>query len=954
MKYLSIFGLFIVATFSSHAQVSAYDCSVSSPNVPTVALEASEPGNFHKPCVLLDAVNSYNFSNDQELHITADQTIHIKEDFHSGQYTNNGNMHLEIKPQEDLDVLVMNYPDLYNVERFGKLELAVVLPQNIQNAVDDFVANGQSATNVNPFDPQQLEIKAYFSPLYNGSWQYPWVRDAFYYENYQHSPDTLSWQEVPTQGSKFRVRFAPRATGLWRCAISVSCPVTGEYWDLNEFQFTVIDTGKPDYVRTGENGKYFKIGGDPFYTWGLNMPTQGRNTAYDASIGARPKDYNLYFEQLRELKNAGGNYFRYMNQPYSTEIEFEHLGDYSDRMFRAWEMDRVIDSLETLDLRMHWCLSYNLPTSYTGIFNQFWWDWSSTGEAGITCVPLPGGFPDDEGYCYHTDSVYGVMTVDSFFTDTDLLRFHKNRMRYIISRWGHSTRIGTFDFMNEINFSGIQFAIDSTTCQTRPDIWEVKPYFHDPAYAQAVSHWQGEMARYIKDDLEHTDHLLTAHYGGPPNEVPNSPYEFPPGEGGIEEEGISTLAGDSSFINPYIDICGWSDYEESIKHYEWAVSEIEYYRNTHTSTLNKPFYFVEIGNGTHYCDDLFSYKQMFIMSLFTGAAGAGLPWGYNNSIDQWELTSERLEGWEPLQYMPLHLAGVDLNHDNWSPAKWVSTSNKSEIVYLKNQISDATKAIGIINNRTVNRYTMRESWCDWDENGISNCDCLDDSVDFFMNFSPEWRDRVEIGPVGPGNELKIGGLDPYKSYIVEYFNVQTGSMNGIETKTSNGWGRINLGYPTLSATFEASNGNQNGSMILVKVRRSNEPQFRTSDTTNQFKGNDYIFDLRQKNLITATFEPTNYEGRINSSILDFTAFEQSRPELIIVPNPTNGQTSATLKWQNSPVRNWKITDAYGKVMVEVSNTNENLMFDSGSWNSGMYFVTCIMTDNLVTEKFIVK
>lgn len=945
MKFLLSFFIGL-ASFATSAQVSVYDCQTFDPVVTPVALEAIEPGTFHKPCVLLDSANTYQFDIDDQMGITADKSIHIQEDFHAGQFSSTGNMHLQIKPETNFDVLVMNYSDLNNVERFGKLELAVVLPQNIQTLVEDFVQNGQSPTNVNPFDPQQLEIKAYFSPLYLGNWQNPWLGHGFYYENFERSADTLSWDTIPTPGSNFRIRFAPRATGLYRCLITVNCPVTGQYFDLNEFQFNVVDVGLPDFMRVGENGKYFKIGGEPFYPFGMNMPTQGRATAY-TSEGTQPKDYVKFFSELRELSDAGGNYFRYMNMPYSTEVEFEVLGDYSDRMHRAWEMDQLVDSLSDLGLRMHYCLTYTLPLTYTGVFSQYWWDWSAAGEAGVYCDLVPNGFTGDPGYCYHTDSVYGVALVDDFFTDPDLMRYYKNRLRYYVSRWGYSTRIGTFEFVNEINFSGVQYGVDSVNCQVNQEIFEVKPYFEDANYVQKLSSWQGEMARYIKEDLQHTEHLITVDYGGAPNEVPLNNYDFST----LIEDGISTYAGDSSYLHEHIDIRAYSDYDRHPTHFIGAVYEIIDYRNNFSHEAQKPFFFAEIGIGLHGCDNQYTYQQLYLMSMFTGAAGAGLPWEYNINGPLWDSVPERLKGWEPMTTLPLFLDGIDFNQEDWEPGATASAANKSEAVYLRNNKYDAGKAIGIISNRTVNRYTMREvEWCDTlDSNGESSCDCYLDSVEL-TSFPNQWKFPIEIGPIGQGdeNDLKIWGFEPYKNYFIEYYNVQTGSMTGIQQKYANGYGQIKLDFPTLSATPEASNGNANGSMILMKVYRTNMSGLRTTDTTDKYNDNKYIFDLRAENL------EKDREIRSGSDLQSSPQILAQNAELFVIPNPTDGAVEAFIRGEVQTSGTWRVLNVFGQVVFEESNVSSAISFDTRQWNSGLYLVHWTDGENRLSTKLMVK
>ncbi len=930
------FFLFIAGTFgfAAFGQVSVYNCQTFDPVVSPVALEAIEPGTFHKPCVLLDSVNTYFFDLDDQLEITADESIHIQENFRAGQFSATGSMHLQIKPQENLDVLVMNYPDLNHVERFGKLELAVVLPQNINDLVQDFVQYGQSPTNVNPFDPQQLEIKAYFSPLYNGNWQNPWIGHGFYYEEYERSADTLTWNALPTPGSNFRIRFAPRATGLYRCAISVYCAVTGEYFDLNEFQFNVVDVGLPDFMRVGENGRYFKIGGEPFYPFGMNMPTQGRNTAY-STTGTEPKDYVKYMGELQELSDAGANYFRYMNQPYSTEIEFETLGDYSDRMYRAWEMDQLVDTLASMDMRMHYCLTYTLPLTYTGVSNSYFWDWSSQGEAGVICDLAPTGIGGDVGYCYHTDPNYGVATIDEFFSDPDQIRYYKNRLRYYVSRYGYSTSIGVLEFMNEINFAGVTYPLNPVNCSQTDGSPDDKPYYYDTAFVHKISDWQIEMARYIKEELWHGNHLLAADYGGAPNEISGDPYYFPPG---TEEDGISTFAGDYSYLSPYIDIREYHDYHAANEKYEWMSKEITYYESF--TTESKPYFMAEIGVGKHGCDNQHTHKQQFIITPFTGAAGAGLPWHYNSNQPTWDDVAERNDALSTIPSMAQFLNTVDLNQDEWYNDFDVRKDKAAEVIYLRDFESDARKAIGVINNRTVNRYTLRESWCD-----STDCDCYID-LDDLDDVPDVYETRATIGwnQGGSANELKLDNMGFVHKYIIKFYDPFTLTPLSTEEKWTGIFGNLNLKYPTLNDQPESGNGYDAGSMILFKAYRESDGAFISH--SNNGNSEDEIFVSR--NVVTK-YSDVNLPY-VGSNI----PFPNEIIELELKPNPAKDRVEIQLKnLENTTGSEVLISDVLGK-QVYASHTESNaISVHVDSWKSGIYYVLWNNNGMVYSKKLIV-
>ena len=105
-------------------------------------------------------------------------------------------------------------------------------------------------------------------------------------------------------------------------------------------------------MEVGENKRYFEFGEEPFFPVGHNlMGPQDAGRIVDYTPNTVPAyGYVEYCKTLRHLKESGANYYRYIASPWQTEIEFEHLGDYSNRMTNAWEFDNILDTTKALDL----------------------------------------------------------------------------------------------------------------------------------------------------------------------------------------------------------------------------------------------------------------------------------------------------------------------------------------------------------------------------------------------------------------------------------------------------------------------------------------------------------------------------------------------------------------------------------------------------------------------------
>ena len=82
-----------------------------------------------------------------------------------------------------------------------------------------------------------------------------------------------------------------------------------------------------------------------------------------------------------------------------------------------------------------------------------------------------------------------VRTDASFFTSDEAKARYRNRLRYIVARWGYSPAIGMWEFFNEID--NIQFRNAQS-----------------PIPARDITAWHGQMSTYLKA-LDPFDHIVT-------------------------------------------------------------------------------------------------------------------------------------------------------------------------------------------------------------------------------------------------------------------------------------------------------------------------------------------------------------------------------------------------------------------------------------------------------------
>jgi hypothetical protein len=81
-------------------------------------------------------------------------------------------------------------------------------------------------------------------------------------------------------------------------------------------------------------------------------------------------------------------------------------------------------------------------------------------------------------------------TYTEFFSLPEAMEKYKNKLRYVVARWGYSTNIGAWEFFNEID-NGVFTRQDSILI---PHVY--------------VTQWHQEMSRYLKD-IDPYQHLVT-------------------------------------------------------------------------------------------------------------------------------------------------------------------------------------------------------------------------------------------------------------------------------------------------------------------------------------------------------------------------------------------------------------------------------------------------------------
>lgn len=823
--------------------------------------------------------------------------------------------HMHVSPN-DFDVMWYepnNTPG--DVGQYEKLELGLRLPNDLQEKINRFVGDSTSGTKINPFDPEQISVEAdmyYLGGHYNilGA-SYQKKIYGFYYKEFERdikstyphwdSIKTNTWAEDTTSFT-FRIRFAPPQTGNWAAQIKVITSEGTVYaWPV---MFNCADSFNPGFVKVGDNNRFLQLGDESFIPIGTSLATPTcwgcltPDIPGDEAFNPEPMKslgFVKYHEEMEDLKNKGGNYFRMLIAPWNTDIEFEKLGDYSKRLNYAWEMDRILDKAKDLDLRIHLNMQFHFTLEQPSFYDFYYWDWDSD----VYEVYDPGHIYIDEdrhnipdpGYCYKTE--LSLTDPIEFFTDVDAKKHYKNKLRYMLSRWGYSTNIALWELYSEIDNAGGQTpkhivphpdAPGYNMVTTNKALPTYSPYWNESSWRTAIEDWQDEMAQFIKQNLDN-NHLISADYTG-----------------GKNDNFWGAHLDDASYDSPYIDIVSFNYYKgHHINRFKDGVEQVNYRYGEH----DKPLMFPEMGiEGMDACDNNTEFIRSLWCSAFLGGAGPGLDYNgvshdVRNTWQYYQGLKDFLQGntfatewWVP---------NYDLMGDSDPDADWLddddSDKQDAEMFALVNRDTDA-EAMGVIVNRRWNYYTT----------GQSSTNCVDSAFAPIPPFNSS--DDIESPVFHP---LKLHQMQP-GSYLVTFYNAITGDIEDIQVRTVYPVIKtLTLDYPTLCMSCTTPTP-----LMAFKAIRAGGVKSLTIQVDSVLQAND------QKDISFEVF-PSPATSIVNVQI----------PSKALGNELTIRNSSGQVVYSN------RITDLLVNIDVSV-------------FQSGIYLVSLYEGENVLTHKLIVQ
>lgn len=616
---------------------------------------------------------------------------------------------------------ILNYSNPDEVLRLERLEVGITLPLKINQQVLNFTENvlDSSAVKINPYLEWELKVEAFF--IHENDTLHPIVIDGFFLKKYtswmmnplpepkngesygdQEYSKTGGWREVRNH-FPFQVRFAPPETGNWQYYVKITTP------DLmvssKPMSFSVVESNNKGYVSVNENGRFLELNNKTFYPVGVNAQWPETYREFDPefykynimTIGGVqyyrpelyrntvcvPRAYEKYKEVLGKMNDQGLNYFRAIMNPISTEIEWETLGNYTQRLPQAQEMDEILEFAEERGMYIHWNMAIHNTFKYN-VYSIVYWDW----------------IDNDGTKSYAYKSAFNLNHPTEFFTHEEARKYYKQRLRYILSRWGYSTNIAVFELMSEISNIGSEGDNNNDY------------YFKNH---QVYEDWQREMGAYIQSFYYGAKHLLSASYSGEKHRqdatfAKEGAYDVMTSN--IYDFGEPDFSG---FFNKFVSRRFLNENPEKPGDNVYTMDCTGEGKNRNCEMTIKPMVFaetepVEMLQNCHRSP--IELNRSMWQSLFSGLA-ASIPWSSWYYTDNYAIYGQ----------MHQFISSIDAGDENWHPgasrlvmrdslATWEYNAayadkmnlreSKADLAYLRSGNLDA--AIGVISNKTYNVY----------------------------------------------------------------------------------------------------------------------------------------------------------------------------------------------------------------------------------------------------------
>lgn len=273
------------------------------------------------------------------------------------------------------------------------------------------------ATYDNPFDPDEVALDAEVFPPKGKSFRVPGYFDRVYIRRQVDGRELLE----PAGNGRWRLRLAAMSPGRHRVKVRLR---DRSGTASRDFSFVATAAKSPGFTRLSpRDRRYFETSnGKPFFPVGENLCWAGQTGTQD------------YDRWLPALGRAGANYGRLWLSPSWTTFGLEQPGKPEEGkgmgqfdLANAWRLEYVLKSAQRYGVRMLMTIdSFNILRDRDG-----YPDWEKTPHNAANGGPLK--------------------TMDAFWTDPAMAKFYRNKLRYLVARYGAFESVFAWEFWNEVD-----------------------------------------------------------------------------------------------------------------------------------------------------------------------------------------------------------------------------------------------------------------------------------------------------------------------------------------------------------------------------------------------------------------------------------------------------------------------------------------------------------------------
>ena len=349
----------------------------------------------------------------------------------------------------------------------------------------------------NPYDPDEIDVM-FEARSEDGS--------VFRHPGYYHEPWFLGTkagvETVTLSGpSRWRVRVSPTSTGRYEWTLTARA---GEELAEAHGTFTCVPgTSRGFLQRSQADPRCFELSdGTFFFPIGHNLRSPSDLRSEDnlpetraSSRRAEREGTRAYEKWFKQMRENGANFTRIWMCPWwcGLEASSTHTGYHGVEYYNqgnAARLDRLMELAEAHEMYV------NLETMNHGMLST-----------------VVDGDWEHSPWNKHTHPNGYLAYATEYLTNERAIRWHRNRIRYAVARWGYSTAIAWWGVITETEWTEPYYRSIGGTGRIAP--WIPSPY-RTRKYRGATVDWIDDMAGYFQK-IDGHPHLVSVHFSNPGN-----------------------------------------------------------------------------------------------------------------------------------------------------------------------------------------------------------------------------------------------------------------------------------------------------------------------------------------------------------------------------------------------------------------------------------------------------